>query len=444
MDQSPDALQRAGFPRFVRTRGVYVGWWVAGAVAMVAFSRVAFFNPVLGIFIEPLEAEFGWSRTTIAGALTVGTLVGAGLSPLIGVLMDRYGGRYFMPVAMTICGVSLILLSMIDSVWQFYLLFGTGRAIVTGIIDLAVIVTISNWFIRGRGRAMGLMMVGTRGAMTVMPLVVLLAISLADWRAAFAALGVVTLLLGIVPPWLLVRRRPEDVGLRPDGDRPLPPLREEARQRALEAGTDDENDPRWTVREAIRTRTFWLLLAATGQLFLVGGSINLAMASHLQDNGLSQSTAIVVITVWAFLGVIGGIIGGELRQRAAIRYLMPAVLVGTSIGIVLLIIVDNVWMAFLFAVVHGLVFGMQFPLNQVLFPDYFGRWSVGAIRGVTAPVQFGMNAMGPLIATLVFDVRGSFDLIFSVYVGLVLFAALLILSAKPPKRPAAIEVRPDG
>ena len=209
-------------PRFVASRGGYVGWWVAGAVGMVAFSRVAFFNPVLGIFVEPLEQEFGWSRTEIAGALSIGTLVGGIGAPFIGHYIDRWGARWFMVGGMIATGVLLLLLALVESLWQFYILFGAGRAVVTAILDIAIVVTIANWFIRQRGRATGLMMAGTRLAMALMPLIVLLFLTVADWRAAFAALGVMVLVVAVLPPYLLVRRRPEDMGLAPDGDRPVP------------------------------------------------------------------------------------------------------------------------------------------------------------------------------------------------------------------------------
>jgi MFS family permease len=131
-------------------------------------------------------------------------------------------------------------------------------------------------------------------------------------------------------------------------------------------------------------------------------------------------------------------LGGEIRDRFPLRFALPVTLIVTSTAIVWLIFVDSVWMAYVFAIWHGLAFGVQLPLNQTSFPDYFGRWSIGAIRGITAPVQFGLNAGGPLLAGIVFDTRGSYDLIFAVFVGLLLFGALLIFFAKPPKPPLAV------
>ena len=177
---------------------------------------------------------------------------------------------------------------------------------------------------------------------------------------------------------------------------------------------------------------------------MVGGAVNFSTVPHLQDNGLSQATAVSVITLWAVMGMLGGILGGELRQRFPIYRALPAVLVAASLAIVWLVFVENVWMAYIFAVWHGLIFGMHLPLTQVAFPDYFGRWTVGAIRGITAPVQFGLNAAGPLIASLVFDIRGSFDLILLIFVGLYLFGAAMIAISRPPTPPVTTPAPPTA
>ncbi len=417
----------APLPRIAFARGAYAGWWVAGAVALVGFSRVAFFNPVLGVFIDPLQQEFDWSRAEIAGALSLGTLIAGLAAPFIGHWIDRWGSRWFMAGTVAALVLLLLLLASMETLWQFYALFGAGRALVTAILDIAIVVTVSNWFIRHRGRATGLTMVGTRAGMAVMPLVVLLFLSVADWRAAFAALGLLLLVVAVLPPYLLVRRRPEDLGLTPDGDR-RPPARH--------AGDDAASDPRWTVRQVLRTRAFWFLLAGMCSLYFVGGATNLAMASHLQDNGLSQATAITVVTVWAVVGIGGGMAGGELRERLGVRFALPLVMLLTTGSLTILLTVENVWMAYLFAITHGLAFGAQLPLMQIALADYFGRWSVGAVRGVSAPALWGINAAGPVTAGVVFDARGSYDLLFVAFIGVMLLgAAVLLLAGRPPSPP---------
>ena len=418
--------QARGVTEPPKRRQIYRGWWVVGALAFASFGQVAFFNPVLGIFIEPLEQEFGWSRGAIAGALSVGTVIGAFSSPFIGRFIDRHGGRPFIVVGLCIVVVCLLLLSQVQHIWQFYVLYAVGRALTMGILNLAILVTIANWFIRDRGRATAVNLVGTRSGMALMPLVVLLFVTVANWRVAFLALGVMVAVLSIGPAWKFVRRRPEDFGLLPDGRGEL-------------AGEDESADGletidvNWSVRDALRTRAYWLLLTGTSQIVLVGGAVNLSMAPHLQDSGVSRATAVSAITVWAIFGIVGGILGGELRQRLSVRVALPMMMFLTATALIWLTLVENTWMAYTFAVYHGLLFGAQLPLNQTVFADYFGRWSVGAIQGIAAPIQFGMNAVGPVLASYVFDQTGMYDEIFMVFVGLYVFGAVVILLAARPR-----------
>ena len=115
---------------------IFRGWLVAVAIMAVSFAQVAFFNPVLGVLISPLQDEFGWSRGAIAGALSVGTLAGAAASPIVGPLVDRYGARWFIVAALGVMAVCLVLLAFVNQLWQFYGLYAVGRALVTGIINL--------------------------------------------------------------------------------------------------------------------------------------------------------------------------------------------------------------------------------------------------------------------------------------------------------------------
>ena len=279
MEYNEGSQNPYGIPRFIWGRSGYLGWWVLGAITLVSFSRVAFLAPVAGVFVVPLEDEFGWSRTTIALALSIGSLLGAFSTIIVGRILDRHGGRYFLTGSMAIAGCLLILLSTVEEIWQFYLYFGVGRALIIGVVDVAIIVTIANWFIRYRGRAMGIMLVGLRMAFGIMPLIVLAVISSADFRAAFAVIGILILVLGVLPPYFLVRRRPEDLGLHPDGSVNIPSEKTHPKigRSDNENLNTDSYDPRWSAREAIRTRTFWLLLIGTSQLYLVGGAVNFSI-----------------------------------------------------------------------------------------------------------------------------------------------------------------------
>ena len=420
----------SALPAILRVRPfsrLYAGWWMAVAASLVSFAGVAFFNPVLGALVPALQDEFGWSVASIAAAMTIGTVAAALIAPVIGPLADRYGARWMLFGSIAVMIALLAALAFIDELWQLWLLYGLGRAVGVGIVDLVVVVAIANWFVRARGRAMGLTMIGTRAGMSLMPLMLAWTLGFGGLRAGFLGLAVLVAVLALLPP-LIIRRRPEDVGLRVD-------RATASTASAVSADEPSDADPVWTVRQALRTRAFWLLLLGTSILMIVGGSVNFTFVSHLASSGVDDSTAVFALSLWAGMGIIGGVLGGELRQRLSVRFALPAIICVTAASLVWFVMADSVWMALVFAVWHGLSFGAQLPLNRISFPDYFGRYSVGAIRGATAPVQFALNAFGPLIAGFVFDWQGSYDPLYLAFVALLAAAALSILAAPKPRAP---------
>lgn len=437
MSESPDPQSRLPLRRRERLPGflyarpfrrVFAGWWIAAAASMSSFAAVSFFNPVLGAITPELQAEYGWSTASIALTMVIGGIGGGVIATFVGPIADRHGPRMLLFSSVGVVAGLLVALGFMSDLWQFLLLWGLGRGLTVAVIDIAVVVVIANWFIRRRGSAMGLTMIGTRSGMMIFPLVITAGIWLGGLREAFLLMALLVVAIGVLPP-LIMRRRPEDVGLRPDGDR----LR--ASVSRGETPSLLTSDPDWTVREAIRTRAFWLLLFGTTILMAVGGAVNFTFVSHMTQNGIDADTARTALALWAGMGIVGGVLGGELRQRLAVRYSLPLVICVTTSAIVWFILTDTVWMAFVFAIWHGLSFGAQLPLNRISFPDYFGRYSVGRIRSVTAPPQLLINAFGPFVSGLVIDNRGSYDLIYMVFVGLLLTAAISVLWARRPEAP---------
>ena len=196
---------------------VFYGWVIVAVVALAGLVQTGQFNPTLGVFIKPMTDEFGWSRSTFVGAVSVGTVVG-GLSALvIGPMLDRYGPRWIVSTGFLLIGGAMVSMAFVNSLWQFYIAMIVGRAVVQGAITLGMMVTVSKWFVRQRGRAIALSGLGTRVGNGVSPLYSQGLVTGFGWRPAFFALGVITWLVALVPTFLFLRRRPEDMGLLPDG-----------------------------------------------------------------------------------------------------------------------------------------------------------------------------------------------------------------------------------
>jgi len=408
-------------PRF------FLGWTVVAVALLASFTEVAFFNPVLGVFIPEFEREFGWSRTEISLGVTLGSFVGAGCAPFFGPLIDRYGGRRFVVAGASLMSVALVLLSLMQTEWQFFVIYAVGRGTASGLMGLAAGVTVSKWFIRRRGFAIGVMSLGTRLGFAIMPISVQLVIQSSGWRSAALALAATVAIFGILPSLRWLHPRPEALGLLPDGEAELPTT-----------GPTTPYIPRefdWTRQDAVRTRAFWLVTLSVSLMSLAGGGVNLHQIPHLVDRGLSPETAALVITLVAVFGGIGVILEGVFDAYVGARWTLVVGLIGSAAGLAILINVHSVGMALAFAVVNGLFFGLLVASNQVVFADYFGREALGAIRGSATPFQLGTNAFGPILAGAAFDLTGSYTAAFVPFTVAYLIAAMALVIARKPKAP---------
>ena len=201
-------------------KNIFYGWAIVGTSVVVTFAQVSMYGPVLSVFVTPIEEELGWARWETAMAFTIGSLGGSIGSAAVGHLLDRYGARTAVVVAGMIVTAALLGLAVMQEVWQFWLFFGVGRtAALTG-VNLGLTVALGNWFIRKRGRAVSFMSIGLRAGQALVPLVIVTPLILAySWRHAYFALALMAFLFIALPGWLIIRRRPEDYGLLPDGGR---------------------------------------------------------------------------------------------------------------------------------------------------------------------------------------------------------------------------------
>jgi MFS family permease len=421
----------SGKPRF------FLGWTVVAAAVVVTFTEVAFFNPVLGVFIPEFEREFGWSRTEISLGVTLGSLVGAAFAPFFGPMIDRYGGRRFIAGGAALMAVCLVLLAFMQTEWQFFVIYSIGRGTASGLMGLAAGVTVSKWFVRRRGFAIGVMSLGTRFGFALMPISVQLIISASGWRTAALALAATVAIFGVLPAVKWMHPRPELLGLQPDGDDlPLDPGTGLRRPRELS----------WTRHDALRTKAFWLVTLAVSLQSLAGGAINLHQIPHLVDTGLTAETAALVITMVAVFGGAGVLLEGIFDARIGARWTMVMGLIGSACGMAFLMNVNgSLNVAVAFSVVYGLSFGLMVASNQIVFAEYFGREALGAIRGAATPAQLGLNAVGPLVAGAAFDITGSYLAAFIPLTFAYLVAATALALARKPAHPGvAEELAPVG
>ena len=407
----------------------YYGW----VIVAVAFVGAGLASGVglwgASVFVIPMTEELGWTRATFFLAFTVRGVVVGLVSPLVGPVFDsRHGPRLAMVGGGVLLALSMAGLRSVDSLWQFLLLFGVAG----GLADIGSGFTISQtvvpkWFVVKRGRALGVAIAGVGLGATVFPGLVSALVDSVGWRDAWVyfglAAGGLTVLLG-----LLVRTRPEDVGLAPDGG-PVASVAGAARVVVDEVSL--------TRSEALHAPAFWLL---TGAFTLVGFGIMGFQANwvpFLQERGFSKTEAAFGI---AFYGVVSGLsrpVWGLVGERVPPRLLMSGSTIFTGLSIVVFLQIETLPLVAVYMSVAGVAMGGYLILQSLLTANYFGRAHLGAITVMTRPAMMIASALSPLIVGVLYDINGD-------YVYAFLFAALawftagfVVILAKPPVKAAS-------
>ena len=408
---------------------------------MLAITSVATFaasgltQVVLGGVQVYITDESGWDNGSLAFAATLGTWMSGMIAPVIGRLADRFGPRWLMPFGLIVAGISFFVIAGSNSVVMFYGGYVVGRAVSNPVLVGLVPRTAAVNFFRQR-RNMALALVSTfrpiAGAINIQ--IISLIAAHQGWRAAYRYLGVLSLVL-ILPVMLFVRRRPEDIGLLPDGASPEP-----AGAAGIGSARPLTPEFSWTAKEAVRTRAFWLLLGITALGTLASSATGFSLVPFLvQDAGLSTAAAAGVLSLGTFLAV-ANIFWGYLADKITPRRCLLLMMVGAGGMMAFLLSVDSVGEALLFAVIWGVFSGGLGSLENMVLAQYFGRGSYGTILGVFSPLQMIALGAGPALASTVRSLAGDYYLLYFAMGVAYFVSAVLMFVAKPPRLPVRAEV----
>ena len=388
-------------------------------------------NVTMAVALKPITEDLGWSRTLTSSAITFGSVAGGLLAPLIGPLADRLGPRILLPVGAALVATCVMLLSLTDEPWQFYATFVPGRAfaetLLTGVVPMTAV---TNWFYLKRPRAIGLVALSVPLGSFVLALFYQFMIAIYGWRSAFMMLGVALWLLVVAPGFFFLRRQPEDLGMLPDGVLPTPRELKPTNARSEPVSADAEQS--WTLKEAVRTRTLWLLVAAAMFHSLSTGGIAFHMVAYFTDVEIQPAAAVGALSLMALTGAFGNGFWGALAEKFHPRTLGVTTMLISAGAVLLLTQVRIASSAFVFAILFGLSARGGFVLMHVLLARYFGRRSFGAITSVLEPFHKGGLGVGALLAGMTFDFNGSYQLVFLIFLANYLVAATLTSVARQP------------
>jgi MFS family permease len=409
----------------------FFGWRIlAGAVAIQALIA-ALFLQAYGVYAAFWMAEFGWSRTAISLAYSLHRTESGLLGPFHGWLLQRVPPRRIVLVGIVVLGGGFFVLSTVHSFLPFvvvFLLMAVGASL-AGILSLTTVIV--NWFERRRARALALLTLGLSLGGLAIPLVGYTMVAF-GWRPVAVASGVLVLAVGI-PVSRLLHRDPETLGLRPDGDEPVP---------APHGGTGPSAPIRdrfgMTAAQAMRTWTFWAMSFAHATAMSIVAAVSVHFVIFARDSaGLEVTTAASFLTLITLVAIVGQLLGGVLGDRYPKRHIAGAGMLGHAAAMLILAFAGSAAAIAAAAVLHGLGWGVRGPLMGAMRADYFGRASFSMVMGTSSLIVMLGSVGGPLLAGVLADASGSYRTAFVALAVVASLGALLFHLLPPPPGPAS-------
>jgi len=409
-------------PRF------FYGWWIVAAAVLLQFVFLGVSQSTVSVFLRPVVEELGWQVWQFTLGSSLGVLAGALSGVVVGRIVDQRGPRLPVLAGALVSAVCLWSLSRQSNLWLFWVLHLCAGFIGWTLFGpLVVNTTINKWFVRRRGWALAVGSSGISFGGLIAPFAMTLVVDSQGWRNGYFVQALFVLAV-VAPIALIMRRTPEDVGLRPDGD-PAPGEKGD--------GFPHEREPRaYTSRQALRTPGFWLLLLGYGMNQAALASVLAHAVPFATDASFTRRMAALALAVNGLGNLLSKAVWGFCLQRYPPRALAVAAfsLGGTGVGLMLLS-AAAAEPAFLFAgfFLYGFGCGGTSPISESLSVTHFGRPHIGAVRGVAQPLTVIGPAVAPVLVGVAYDLQGSYQMGFLGIIGVYLLAGLLVAVSRPPR-----------
>jgi MFS family permease len=413
-------------------RPLFYGW-VMVAVAFVTMGIGVNARTAFSLLFPPIVDEFGWERGVTAGAFSFGFLVSAVLTPTLGRVMDRAGPRLVMELGVGLMGAGLLLAPLTSEPWHLYATLGVlvgGGSVCLGYSGQSLF--LPNWFVRRRGLAVSIAFAGVGvGSVILLPWMQVL-IERAGWRAACWTLGALILLV-LAPINLLLRKRPEDLGLRPDGDAALTDTASQPRSNVVDAAWAAVD---WTLGRAVRTARFWWIALGYFCGLFLWYAVQVHQTKYLIEIGFGSAVAAWALGLVSLAGIPGQIVLGHLSDRIGREWIWTAGSLGFAICYAALILLRDFQtptLLYLMIVAQGaLGYGLTSVMGAVVAEIFQGK-HFGSIFGTVMLAALAGGAAGPWITGVLYDATGSYAPAFWICIALSGLSAAAIWIAAPRK-----------
>lgn len=388
---------------------------VSLSLAMVAAggSRGAF-----GIFFTPMADDLGWSSAEMSGTFSISMIIEGIMSIVSGRLSDKYGAKVVLLSSGLISGVGFSLVSLVNNLWQMYLIYGIAIGVGLGGIVIPVVTSLAKWFTANRTLMTGIAMAANGFGQLIMPLISYRLIANYDWRISYIIFGMIVFALIFVPALFLKKKQTRDVTLEQD----TPP----SFKKAIKREVDD-----LSLKEAMRTRLFWMIIFMLGVYGYCFLSLLVHIAPHAIEIGLSAATASTILSLMGGALLVGRLGFGALADRIGNKKSILIGFISILISLIWLIQATETWELYLFAIISSLGLGSISSSQSPMTADFFGLKFHGTIFGAIGGGTVALGALGPLITGYLFDITGHYQAAFIVCAVLSLLGLITNLLLKP-------------
>tara|TARA_B100000029_G_scaffold508388_1_gene595145 strand:+ start:6858 stop:8081 length:1224 start_codon:yes stop_codon:yes gene_type:complete len=404
---------------------------IAAFFSQIMHSSLLFLSQ--GLYVVQFEQTFTWSRGAISWAFGLLRIETGLLGPLQGWMLDRFGPRPVMRIGTLLFGGGLILLGQIQELWHLFVVL-TIIAMGTSLAGfLTVNTALAHWFVKKRARAMSVTSIGFASGALFTP-VVAWSITEFGWRDTAMLSGIAAIMVGI-PASQVFKRKPEDMGLKPDG------AKNEPDNDTLKTGDLNWEEISFTVQQAVNDRSFWLISIGHGWALLVVGTVAVHLVPHLvEQNNWDVAQAALVFPGLMVAQIIGQVSGGIIGDLYSKRYVAAGAMVGHGLGLFIIAFDTSIPSIIASIALHGISWGMRGPLMMAIRADYFGRKNLGQIAGWSNTITALGSIVGPIYAGVLYDHFQSYVFAFSTLGFTTALGTLFFIFARKPEVPETTKI----
>lgn len=407
----------------------YYGWIIVAIAALTKFFSGPGQTYSISVFINSYIDTFGWSRSLVSSIYSIATLIAGLILPIVGRRIDRGGHRKTLVIISILLGITCLWMSFVSNPVMLFIGFVFLRLFGQGSMSLIPSTLVCQWFIKRRGFALSIMTLGGVISSAALPIINNYLINNTNMK--FTWIVWTLALIGIMMPisWIFVHNRPEDLNLLPDGKIE----NDDSKPTVSTNNFKIKSEYNWTVKEAMRTRAFWLMLFCMFIPSMINTGLTFHMVSIIQDKGFSTTFAASILGITALIQLPLNFLSGFLVDKIKVHYIKAVNYLVLAMSMLVMAFSTSSNVLIMYSILSAIFGAFDSVSNEVLWPNYFGRKYLGSIRSMSMTATVIGSALGPMPFGYAYDIFGGYKEIILIMIIAPIFASIASLISPKPK-----------